>query len=336
MMYLGIDHHKHYSQVVVMDKDGITHLNRKINNDKESIETLKRRFNQPIKAVIEAGHNWGKMYDLLEESNIATEVAHPLKVRAIAEARIKTDSIDAKTLAHLLRTDLIPSVHVPSKEVREQKNLLRYRLWLVKLQTMTKNRIYNVLDRNSIDTKGLNIFAKKTREQIKNLSLKDIDKKLLKDHYDILEVIEQHIKDTESWIDSSLKDNQYIAILDSMPGFAKILSALAALEIDNVERFAHPGKFASYCGLIPSTYSSGGKTYHGRLICTCNSYLKYAFIEAAWASIRSSTYCRSCYEKIKESKGSNVAIVSLARRLSQIAYKCLKENRKYEERPYLQ
>jgi len=87
------------------------------------------------------------MYDLLEELDIKTVVGHPLKIRAIADAKIKSDSIDAKTLAHLLRVGLIPQVHVPPKEVREQKNLLRHRLWLVRLQTMTKNRIHQLIEK---------------------------------------------------------------------------------------------------------------------------------------------------------------------------------------------
>ena len=89
------------------------------------------------------------MYDLLKELDIKTVVAHPLKIRAIADTKIKSDSIDAKTLAHLLRANLIPEVHVPPKEVREQKNLLRHRVWLVRLQTMTKNRIHQLIEKKS-------------------------------------------------------------------------------------------------------------------------------------------------------------------------------------------
>ena len=92
------------------------------------------------------------MYDLLEELDIKTVVAHPLKIRAIADAKIKSDSIDAKTLAHLLRADLIPQVHVPPKEVREQKNLLRHRLWLVRLQIMRKNRIHQLIEKRQANS----------------------------------------------------------------------------------------------------------------------------------------------------------------------------------------
>jgi len=137
MYYLGIDHHKRYSQVAIVDEKSEVRTNRKIANEKKAFTLLKEYYKEPFRAVIEAGRNWGMMYDLLEELDIETIVGHPLKTRAIADAKIKSDFIDAKTLAHLLRADLIPEVHVPSKEVREQKNLLRHRLWLVRFQTMT-------------------------------------------------------------------------------------------------------------------------------------------------------------------------------------------------------
>jgi len=267
MYYLGIDHHKRFSQVAVMGEKGKVHINCKMANEKASFDVLKKRLGEPLKAVIDAGRNWGMMYDLLEELEIDTKAAHPLKVRAEAFAKIKFDSIDAKTLAHLLRANLIPEVHVPPKDVREQKNLLRHRLWLVKLQTMTKNRICQLLDRNHVKTPNVtNLFGKTGKKFLKDLKLSGIDGKLLKDHLEILDELHEHIKRTEAWIDEVLKDNPLIPILDTLPGFGKIFSALAALEIDDINRFPTKAKFASYCSLIPSTFASGGKVYHGDLI----------------------------------------------------------------------
>jgi len=336
MYYLGIDHHKKYSQVAVVDKKGTVRANGKIANEKKAFALLKEYYKEPCRAVIEAGRNWGMMYDLLEELDIKTVVGHPLKIRAIADAKIKSDSIDAKTLAHLLRADLIPQVHVPPKEIREQKNLLRHRLWLVRLQTMTKNRIHQLIDRNHVKRpKVKNIFGVAGRTFLQGLDLSLIDQKLLKDHLELLDNLHEHIRKTEVWIGKELKNNHLMDILITLPGFGKVLSALAALEIDNINRFRTQAKFASYSALIPSTFASGGKVYHGDLIPSGNRWLKYVFIEAAWVSIRTSTYCRFYFEKMKERKNSNVAIVALARRLSEIAYRCLKEKRAYEERPYM-
>jgi len=201
---------------------------------------------------------------------------------------------------------------------------------------MTKNRIHQFLDRNHVKIPNVtNLFSKTGRRFLNDLDLSGIDTKLLEDHLDILDELHRHIKRTEDWINEVLKDNPLIPILDTLPGFGKIFSALAALEIDDVNRFPTTAKFASYCYLSPSTFASGGKVYHGDLIPTGNRWLKYVFIEAAWSSIRTSAYCRGHFERIKHRKDTNVAIVALARRLSEIAYKCLKEKRPYEERPYM-
>jgi len=336
MYYLGIDHHKKYSQVAVVDEKGKVRSNGKIANEKKAFILLKEYYKEPCRAVIEAGRNWGMMYDLLEELDIRTVVGHPLKIRAIADAKIKSDSIDAKTLAHLLRADLIPQVHVPSKEIREQKNLLRHRLWLVRLQTMTKNRIHQLVDRNHVKMPTVkNIFGVAGRTFLEGLNLPLIDQELLKDHLELLDTLHEHIKKTEVWIGKELKNNHLMDILITLPGFGKVLSAIAALEIDNINRFRTPAKFASYSALIPSTFASGGKVYHGDLIPNGNRWLKYVFIEASWVSIRTSVYCRFYFERMKDRKNSNVAIVAIARRLYEIAYRCLKEKRAYEERPYM-
>ncbi|MCB4791333.1 MAG: transposase [Elusimicrobia bacterium] len=87
-----------------------------------------------------------------------------------------------------------------------------------------------------------------------------------------------------------------------------------------------------YCINVP--YSTGGIVSHGRLISTCNHWLRYAFVEAAWAAIRSSPYFRALFSRMRKRKGPNVAIAVIARRLSEVIYRCLSENRNYEERPY--
>ena len=134
---------------------------------------------------------------------------------------------------------------------------------------MTKNRIHQFLDRNHVKIPNVtNLFSKTGRRFLNDLDLSGIDAKLLKDHLDILDELHEHIKKTEDWINEVLKDNPLISILDTLPGFGKIFSALAALEIDDVNRFPTPCKFASYCCLIPSTFASGGKVYHGNLIPT--------------------------------------------------------------------
>jgi transposase len=97
-------------------------------------------------------------------------------------------------------------------------------------------------------------------------------------------------------------------------------------------RFYHPGKMCANAGLVPTTYASGGKARHGRLLPSCNRWLRWAYVEAAWIAQRTSPYCHGYFERIKRRKGANKASTALARRLCEITWHCLTENRPYEER----
>ena len=133
MRYIGVDYHKRYSYIVVKDEEGRLERRGSVPNEKGELQ----RFVEPCRpgrAVLEATRNWAD--DVV--------LAHPLKVRAIAEARIKTDKISADILCDLLRTNLLPEAYVPGRETREAKNVLRQRLFFVRMQTMIKNRVHGL------------------------------------------------------------------------------------------------------------------------------------------------------------------------------------------------
>lgn len=337
MIHLGIDHHKKYSHVVAMNDSGIICWDGQLDSTREAFQLLKESLppNEPMQCVLEAGRNWGILYDALEELEMNPKLANPLKMRLIAETFTKTDKIDATTHAIILKAGLTPLVYVPSKEVRDQKNLLRQRVWLVKLQTMLKNRIHNVLDRNHLTrTETTDVFSAHGRAWMNALNLRDPDGKLLKADLELLDVLRAHIRQTEKWIDEALKENSYLPILMTFPGIGKTLAALIALEINTIERFPSPAKLCSYGGLANSTYSSGGKTFHGGLIPTCNHHLRYAFIEAAWTAVRVSPYFQAFFRRLKNRKGSQDAIGAVGRKICEITWHCLKKTKSYEEKPY--
>jgi transposase len=333
VLYAGVDTHKKYSRVVVKDYLGNQVAQASLDNTRDSFQEFFGKLHEPTKAVVEAGRTWGIIYDLLEDIGIEPVLANPLRTRAIADAKIKTDSIDAKTLADLLRADLIPTVHVPSQETRARKNLLRQRLWLVTIRTMVKNRIHHILDRNHVTMPPCSdIFGSTGRQALDQIDIKSPDDLLMKAHLELLDHINDQIGNAEDWIKEALCQHPQMSIVRSIPGFGKILAALVALEVDDIHRFPHPGKLCAYAGLVPSTYASGGKIHHGRLLPTCNRWLRWAYVEAAWIAQRSSPYCHAYFERIKRRKGANSANTALARRLCEITWHCLTDDRRYEER----
>jgi transposase len=138
---IGVDYHKACSLIVVQDTGGKTLRSGRVRNDSRSLAGFLSPFSENAHAVMEATRNWTVMFDWLDELCDEVTLAHPLKVKAIAEAKIKTDKIDATILAHLLRAELVPAAHAPSHRAREVRLALRERMFYVRLRTMVKNRI---------------------------------------------------------------------------------------------------------------------------------------------------------------------------------------------------
>lgn len=337
MNYVGIDYHKKYSVVTAIDEKGHVIRTSRLDNKHEPFQAFFSSLGGPSEAVLEATRTWGVLYDLLEEIDGVESVtlAHSLKVRAIAEAKIKTDTIDSHTLAQLLRVDLIPAAYIPSKETRAFKEMIRQRVFLVRMRTRLKNRIHVLLDRRHVPPPPVtDIFGKQGTAYLRKLNLSGVDGEILRENLELLKLFDTLIKEAEQEIKRLAGDDPRVTLLRSIPGLGPILAVVVALEIDDIVRFGSAPKLAAYAGLVPSTYASGGKVFHGHLLHMSNKWLRWAFVEAAWVAMRSSPYCRAYYENRRRHKGPHVAIIALARRLSEIVWHVLSENRAYEERPY--
>ena len=335
--YVGVDYHKSYSYINVSDEKGNVLREGKINNDKEQLKRFLAKYAENSKAVMEATRNWTVMYDWLEEEVEEVILAHPLKVKAIAEAKIKTDKIDASTLGHLLRADMIPEAYVPDKDTRDTKNLLRQRLFFVRLKTMAKNRIHVLIDRHwelQKDRKviGEDLFSKSGIEWLGKVEL-GRDREILDRELALLEELERLVKDTDKKLTSLWKEDEEAKLVETIPGVGKFFAMLIVKEIGDISRFSRPQKLCAYAGLVPSTYSSGGRTYHGRIIKQGNKWLRWAMVEAVWPAIRADQSLKELYWHYKKNSGSaNKAKVAVAKRLLTIVYRKLKEKREYVER----
>ncbi|MCL0041360.1 IS110 family transposase [Dehalococcoidia bacterium] len=333
--YIGVDHHRKQSYISVMDKQGNRIKEGLVANQKDKVATFlsQAQCDGDSAAVLEAGRNWPVMYDWLEELVGEVHLAHPLKVKAIAEAKIKTDKIDARVLAHLLRSDLLPEAHVAGPEIRQVRNVLRQRMFFVRLRTMVKNRISSLLDRYPELTDGKpckDLFSEKGLRWLKKIEVKEVDRRILDEELELYQALKEHIGKSEHLVEELAKEDLRVKLLKSIPGIGKFFAVLIAYEVDDISRFANEKKFFSYMGIIPSTFSSGGKTFHGKLTKQGNKYLRWAMIEAIWPAIQKDADLRYYYERVRAGKGPNPAKVATARRLATIVYRVLSQNRPYK------
>ena len=332
MLFLGVDAHRKISQLTIMDASGTILKRRRIPSSSECFRAALSEYQEPIKAVLEASYNWGPIYDWLDDLVDDVVLAHPQKVRAIADARIKTDTIDSATLAHLLRADLIPEAYAPSKEVRGIKRVLRQRMFLVRVQTMVKNRIRALLAQHSVVVPEVSdLFGKAGSGWLCGLALPEPDGRLLADDLELLQTLQARIVTTTAWVNELATGDEVVRWLASVPGIGPFFSMLIRYEVDEITRFRAAKKFASHTGLVPSTYASGSRVMHGRLTKRGNKWLRWAFIEAVTPATRSAPSLRRYYDKIKARRGTKDARTATARKLAELVWTVWTERRCYYE-----
>jgi transposase len=179
------------------------------------------------------------------------------------------------------------------------------------------------------------LFGKKGKEALKKAILPDPDAMLLKQNLDVLDQLDSVIKADEQQIQAESKPDESMTRLLSVPGLGLITASIISTETDNIQRFLRRERYTAYAGLAPTTYSSGGKTYTGRMMPGCNKWLKWAFIEASWIAVGCSSYFGGLYRHHRaRGKKPTVAITIVARRMCHIVYQLLTEQRNYEERNY--
>ena len=157
--WIGIDLHRRRSQIAVVDEHGELSVSRRIVNDREtfwSCSAIPSARMWPWKAT----YGWEWLAELLAEAGYGLHLAHPLRTRAIAAARVKTDAIDAKTLAHLLRAGFLPEAYVAPRELRDLPELLRHRATPTRMRSAIKNRVHAIPAKHGTATAHSDLSAK--------------------------------------------------------------------------------------------------------------------------------------------------------------------------------
>lgn len=328
--YIGMDVHKRYSQVVVMDEKGEVLAEGRLGHD---LARKELRQLEPIaresKVAVEATVGWGWLAEELERMGAEVHLAHPGGVRLIAEGRLKTDKVDARVLAHLLRVGFLPEAYLCPREVREKREMMRYRLGLVRTRTAAKNRIHAQLARLGIEVGQTDLFGKVGKDFLRGLELPKVEREHLDGWLEVVEHLDRLIKEATERIYRSLEEDGRAKLLTSIPGIGKLLAHTILAEIGDIERFPSQRSLSSYAGLVPITHQSGEVTRFGGMPEGCNKYLRWALVEGAHSAARSSLDFKGRYLRLKRSKGAAVAAGAIAHKLAKIVYAVLKENRPY-------
>ena len=334
MYFIGVDHHKQVSMMTVLDENGRELRTERVVNRRSHVQMFLEPY-RPFTAVLEAGRASYVMADLLRELGGEVKMANPLQVKAIAHARIKTDKRDSRTLAQLLRADLIPEVYQRGEWNRRAQRVMRMRAYWVRKQTEVRNKIRALLAqqreeiRLEVEKRETGLFRPNGLEFLGQLALEAPDKLILDDLLQGHRQIQAHVKLTDGLVKTLYDEMEEAARIDTIPGFARTLSVLVAVEIADIRRFPRPADLHSYAGVIPSTHASGSRTFHGHITKQGSAWLRWAVVEAVYPAIRRDLALLALYKRLARRKGANVAKIAVARRLLTIIYRVLSEKRDY-------
>jgi len=322
--------HKRFSELAVLDDAGAVLDRCKLHHDNpQGMTEYFDSFGGAGTVTVEATRGWYWLTDMVESRGLAVKLAHPAKVRLIADARIKTDKIDAWVLAHLERLGFLPEAYIPPQAVRDRRELLRYRLGLVGLSTGLKNRVHALLAKLGIIPEQTDLFGKAGREFLAGLELREVYRRVLDGELAVIDFLAAEVKRITAELRAALKEDPRAELLRSIPGVGVLTAYLLLAEIGDIGRFPSAKRLCSYAGLVPRTYASGGRSWQGGITRQGNRYIRYAMVEAAQVATRKDVALGRFYQRLKREKGAGKARVAVARKLLVAVYHILQRKEPY-------
>jgi transposase len=336
--FIGCDAHKKFSVFVAVNEKGQAGEALRVAHDRQLYREFLARLPAHSEIAVEATGSYGWVVDEMERLGHRPKLCNPYEAKRRMGLTHKTDKLDAKGLAILLRNGTLPEVWIPPGELRDQRELLRLRIFLVRLRTQVKNRIHATLARHNVQVPGTDLFGVAARKEL-GARLPELpihSRETVVDELAVLDFLEVQIGSAENRLEAIMKVSVEADLLKTLPCVGKILSMVLMLEIGKVERFPTAAHLASYAGLVPRVHSSGGHTRMGQVCGNVNRNLKWALVEAGNLVVinqrrLAGSHVVRLYQRIRRTKNHQKAVVAVARHLAEASYWVLTKQEVYRE-----
>jgi transposase len=333
--YAGIDLHARTMHVCVLDHQGNVVLDHNLPCHFDSLLQAIAPFREDIVLGVECMFGWYWLADRCAEHQIPFVLGHALYMKLIHAAKAKNDRLDALKIAHLLRGGNFPLAYVYPRGMRETRDLLRRRMYLVhkRAELITHLEILNAQN-------NLPPFGKKLAYAANRAAL-DIPPRFRDPSVrmsatldlGLIDKLDELIAQAELHLTRSAKvdDVQTYHRLRTIPGVGPILALVLLYEMHQVDRFERVGQFLSYARLVRCDHESAGKKKGcgGKKI--GNAHLRWAFAEAACLFLRGSERARQWKQKQEKKHGKAKVLGILAARLARAVYHMLRKQQAFDE-----
>jgi transposase len=321
--YVGLDVHKRVVEACIVDQAGkVVHRERFALN-RQTLETFASEILRPTDRVaLEATTNCWAVTDALRPHVAGVLVSNPMATKAIAQAKVKTDKVDAHVLAQLLRCDYLPEVWQPDEATRKLRELTGRRSALVGQRTMMRNRIHSVLAMRLVEGPS-RLFNAEGLDWLATVQLDAQGRLLVDSDLRQLEFLQNEIHALDDELARRGQASAEVKLLMTLPGVDVATAEAMMAAWGDVKRFPDGDHAASYLGLVPSTKQSAEHCYHGPITKRGNSHARWMLVEAAQHLDKHPGPLGHFFRRLMKKKTRNVAVVAGARKLAVIGWMML-------------
>jgi len=332
MNFIGIDLHKQTISICVVNKERKPLEQRKMACSDE--EALRQFFaaQPPFQVVVEATASYEWFVKLVEPWADRIVLAHPKKLRIIAESTRKSDKIDARLLAEFLALDMIPAAYRPTPRQREHRVLVRQRVHVQRRVASVKNKIRRILSNYNADQEDL--FTREGFEYLAEIEVSAADRFALDQLTEQYFLFQKHLVAGDKMLrkfaaTAPIAEAEARAVLNTIPGVGPLTIDVVLSELGDVRRFRSQKDVAAYAGLVPVCRESAGKVKQGGITKEGSRLLRWILVEAAWRLTGKTRRWGRIYERLAARKGKKRAIVAVARRLLCVMASMLQSGKAY-------
>lgn len=322
--YVGIDLHRRRSVIVRMDERGETLSTVSIDNDPIALSLEVAKAGPEPEVVLEATYGWYWAADVLAATGARVHLAHPFGIAMFKHQRHKNDRRDATNLADLLRLGRLPEAWIAPPELRELRELVRYRAKLVALRSGLKAQVHAVLGKAGIRVACSDLFGVAGNRLLDGLALAPAYAARVASLRELIAIYDDHVAGFEVEYAQRLAGHRGYEAIQAIHGVGPILAAIFVAEIGDVTRFSAPKHLCSWAGLTPRHHESDRTLHRGHITKQGSRLVRWAAVEAV-ARQRGETKIQLDRKRIAERRGKGIAHVAAARKALTLVYYGLRD-----------
>ena len=330
MKIIGCDLHARQQTLAMLDTETGEIVNLTLTHEGDHVREFYSKFPRPVRVGIEATGSMQWFLNLMEELGIECQVGHPANIRAAEPRKQKHDRRDADLILKLLVENRFPSIWLPSKELLDLRGLLLHRHQWVRMRTRVQNALQAIALANGL-RRGPSLWSHSGQEKLASLSLAPHTAHRRSELQALYAKFEMEIEKLNQRVEEQAWERPTALRLMTHPGVGPITALATDVFLGDPTRFVDGKALASYVGIIPREYSSGGRQRLGGLTKQGNPLLRFLWCEAAIHAVRKDPELQRFYRRKLFQKGLGKARVAAARKLGIRLWILLRDQIDYNE-----